>query len=1182
MTKKTLQHFSEMPLTGLRYRMADKLLGMDRALAFKPFAPEKMEEIHGALENGGATPPQMEAFQEKASHLLSLIERKQPIADEVQELISAVELIRTKAGFDEEIARLAGKTMAEWEAAVFPLNQWERFLHDLNQISNDEKLPEEFDKVKEALATGFAPQAPNLSTPERQLLWGGAFLYLMYNPSLQQIWPKQRRSRNMIQNPLWKQVLGAHHVRFLRALFGSHIFNLLKSNELLIGWGPPGSWFAYYPGRPGQINCDLLYSMLTGFDHARACAIHEIAHAVQTKGFPESVQKVHQELVVLEGKEALSGGRLAPKEHKRKDYLKQLHKLKSHFFNAAEDNCVNRFTEQIGSIFGQNYGYSLNYFYTAMGDVGRRFTSEEDPYPEDSPSARFNNLAYILSRVFLANNGLFTNSPEGWRLVKARPEWINGRNRANPEEHLSAEASFQQLMEMCAEVEHKFPPLQQLAGGPEHYAEMATESATERFALIEEIWDLYAQDLVDQMLDEEEFPDEEEIEEALDRFQMEINKPPEQPKQEDDKDEDEEKDEKEDKNPNPPDQSSKDSEDHSSKKDMPEQPNQEKPEAAEETPENEDDADNESGTDAVDGGEDGKEEEVEMEQKSSENPDEGEGEESEGESEQAEPGEEGEPEEAGAEGEEDDSEAGEEGEDGDEGEDGQSEEDGTEDGGEDAGDAQQDAGGEGEEVEVGADTEGEGDKVNAQPEFKPDPNKDKNAAKVEEQPDNDPTQPKDNEDVEMVLEEDEEKAVAELSEPEKSPEHEVPEDQERQDDGNMDQGVGGDDAGGVLDRTYLPDEALASIADLMDALREASEEPEEEEDDRIRDDGSEVKEQQAAPKFTIPQALSLDELANGSWENFATRVSMHGPIIGLMAQALGKLKDAQLKFIHKISKKHSLTPEGGDLRRYDHAAAQRLIDQFSKQEKFDKDDLNLFRKDHRIPAPTRPTRIILIDGSRSMSMGSSPLPIDKAMQEAVIDYMASKMAGYDTYISMFGPKNPLIIAKPGDNPVEIGKRIEKVHGGLNTMTFLSPALMQIIQLVAYRKKFEEAFVGFTNFVVYTDGDIDDLPHTRAIIQQVIEYVPKSTFDFVLVTNKRGTPMDILIRTLEIKNPIHEIGVTRGDANRKFPMSLTSTYKLANRLRRAAVTGIADPAFTRTGQFRRLLHHLVVPDLDRGF
>ncbi|MEM7039867.1 MAG: hypothetical protein AAF570_23035, partial [Bacteroidota bacterium] len=142
----------------------------------------------------------------------------------------------------------------------------------------------------------------------------------------------------------------------------------------------------------------------------------------------------------------------------------------------------------------------------------------------------------------------------------------------------------------------------------------------------------------------------------------------------------------------------------------------------------------------------------------------------------------------------------------------------------------------------------------------------------------------------------------------------------------------------------------------------------------------------------------------------------------------------------------------------------------------------------------------------------------------------------------------------------------------NTMTYLSPALMQCIERVAHRKKFQEPYVGFTNFVIYSDGDIDDLRASREVIEQIFLHAPKSTFDLVLITQKNATPMDVLIRTLEPQNPIHEIGMVRGTATRSLPMALTSTYKLTTRLR-SARSGFADPSFVRSGQFKRLLKHL---------
>jgi hypothetical protein len=877
-----------------------------------------------------------------------------------------------------------------------------------------------------------------------------------------------------------------------------------------------------------------------GVDHARACTVHEIGHAVQTRGIPDYIQDLNTAVEEADADDAMEAS--------------QVLRLKQYFLNACEDNCVNRYTAEIGKVLGQDYAYSLNYWYTAIGDVGRRFTRQEVIYVEDTPQQRFKNLTFVISRVFCANNGLFPNTLAGWESVMARPDWIEGRDRNLPEFKLPQEEAFQQLLQMCEEVEYYFPDLAEMAGGPEYYGELAETYAKKRFELIHEIWRLYAQDLVDKITEQK--PDE--VDDSMDRFQMEMNHTPPPPKKdkkdEDKKDEEEKEKKNNDDNPNPPSEADQDS-----KKKM------EEPEDGAEPPDDQPPPEDESG------GGDGEDESA---GDSAESP----------------------PEES------DDS-----GDDGDQQEEDQEQGSEPESGGSGAPDQPKEKPEQKDKEEKEDEKEKQEKEMEGPPpegaETKPDETLQQDEVDRPddvEQKDAPPTPPEEisPEELEKLMQElmeqfkelvdfkedssaeeevieDEENPEAELIRevedetlpPEQKPEEERPKDQP----GERGDAKGGNpDSKGVLDRENTPDESMASIEELLEALK-ANELSEEQREER-RKPQERVEEQKEAMKFDIPPAMSLDQLAKGNWEDFNRRVALHGPVIALMARALEKLKDAQLKLIFRISKKHQLIPPGGDLRRFDQAKMQSLIERIAKQEKFDKEHLSMFKKDDRISAVTRPTRIILIDGSRSMTFGSQPLPMDKAIQEAVIDYMASKLAGYDTYITMFGPLNPIMLAEPGDHPVEIGKRIEKVHGGLNTMTYLAPALMQVIEKVAYRKKFEESFVGFTNFVIYTDGDIDDLKASRELIEQIFAHAPKSTFDFVMITDKHATPMDVLIRTVKVNNPIHEIGQVRSTASRHYPLALTATMKLTSRIAKTK-SGFADPAFLRTGQFRRLLHLL---------
>jgi hypothetical protein len=1151
MAKNPIQEIVDLPLTGIRFSLSDKLLRANSMDRFQPIHEGQIEQLANHMDAAEININQLFNFKIKAEEVREKMLAGKAIGDLLWELIQSLRIIQAEKDIPLSLVAHLEETIRDWQGCSFSAAELKFVLQQVRDLSGERRLDAEIHNAYQAIFTGKAPDDINLSSPARQLIWATHLLFLIYNPWLMQAWPEDRRqgSFSLDKTKLWKQLLDSHHIRYIRVLFASHIYNLLRNDKIMVGWGAPGSWFSFSVNpAPGRINCDLLYAMLLGFDHARACIVHEIGHAVQTKGIPHYIQELNDAALEMEG-------------DPEGDSLAEELKLKQYFLNASEDNCINRYTTEIGGVFGQNYGYSLNYFYTAIGDIGRRYVRRQPFYDESSPQNRFKNLTFIISRAFLTHNGLFENSTEDWEMVMARPEWIKGRDRRDPEKKLEQEHSFKQLMEMCEEIEHYFPPLQEMAGGPEYYSDLAGTYAEKRFELIHEMWELYAQDIVDEIIER----DGGDVDDSMDQFQMKMNhqEPPpkkKEKKEEKEKSEEDNKDdaeeEKKDENPAPPTQSDNDS-DKSSDEDLEgDQPDQEKP------PEDDDDSEGESGEDAS-SGDGGTDDEPDDTDESSD---------------------EGDPEDG-----EDEAESASEPDDGGKGASDQPKPP-PEKKEKDDKDIPEDA--EKEEVEMegeppeGAETKEENDKSQPPDEDNPDQPQDEepptelSAEELEEMMQklmdqlNDVVEYKENEESDIRAEEDDE-AEAELVKEEEDetlePEVKPEEDNQDQQSGERGDKQGGlPDSKGVLDRAHLPDDPMASIGDLMEALRE-TEKLEQNKPERRKPERTE-EEPPPRPKLDIPPPMSLDQLATGDWQDFSRRVSLHGPVIALMAKALERLKDAQLKLIHKISKKHSIIPQGGDLRRFDHGAMHRLIQQIAKNEAFNKDDLAMFRKDDRRAAPTRPTRIILIDGSRSMTFGSVPYPMDKAIQEAVIDYMASRIAGYDTYICMFGPLNPISLAQPGDSLVEIGKRIEKVHGGLNTMTYLAPALMQTIELVANRKKFTEPYMGFTNFVIYSDGDIDDLRNSREVIQQIFLHAPKSTFDIVLITNKHATPMDVLIRTLDVTSPIHEVGLVRSNAQRRFPLALTSTYKLTTRIR-AAKSGFADPSWFRGAQFKRLLQHL---------
>ncbi|MFN8395048.1 MAG: hypothetical protein U0176_10405 [Bacteroidia bacterium] len=109
-------------------------------------------------------------------------------------------------------------------------------------------------------------------------------------------------------------------------------------------------------------------------------------------------------------------------------------------------------------------------------------------------------------------------------------------------------------------------------------------------------------------------------------------------------------------------------------------------------------------------------------------------------------------------------------------------------------------------------------------------------------------------------------------------------------------------------------------------------------------------------------------------------------------------------------------------------------------------------------------------------------------------------------------------------------------------------------------------------MIYTGGDIDDLKASRELIEQIYTHVPKCTFDFVMITDKHATPMDVLVAPFSGRKTPCTRSAKCAAQPAALSLGVTATMKLTERLNKSK-SGFADPSFLRTGQFRRLLMQL---------
>jgi hypothetical protein len=169
-----------------------------------------------------------------------------------------------------------------------------------------------------------------------------------------------------------------------------------------------------------------------------------------------------------------------------------------------------------------------------------------------------------------------------------------------------------------------------------------------------------------------------------------------------------------------------------------------------------------------------------------------------------------------------------------------------------------------------------------------------------------------------------------------------------------------------------------------------------------------------------------------------------------------------------------------------------------------------------------------------------------ALDASVIIYEACKIVGIPCFISMWGPSNPQLLAKPGDEEVEVGKKLEQFRGGMKSNTFLSPALSLFAQSLAELPPYVN-YSGYVHSMIFSDGDIFDAPACRKIFNSLFQDCPEMTVDVGLLVNRPNAMMK-LMETLAKRAPEGAIKVHQGVVPQELASGIIET--LAERLRKS--------------------------------
>ncbi len=346
-------------------------------------------------------------------------------------------------------------------------------------------------------------EEPDLSTREGQLVWAAGLAYATLavpgGVRNQKIW------RALVENPHMAGSLGST---------ARYVDLSVTNRNATMDWGTPGSWFFFDPDK-NHINIDLFHTLLTGFDepkhpairplaHATGVMMHEIGHAELTTRFTDRMQVLRDREIALV--EEAKTRKLTKEEFAELKIVRKEFTLRIDLFNAAEDDCVNRYAANTGRDFPHDFGASLNVCNVLLQGSGKRLrtpVSPNDPVPTtDVEKARdaLNKLSNALALAFYGTNGLFNiNDAETWKKMGIDPDQIRQAGTTQTpnvaDSFFGQETDFQKLMRLAVGpggIASQQPSRRDRWQLRNIFARSVGNYADRRCKIMDEIWDCYA------------------------------------------------------------------------------------------------------------------------------------------------------------------------------------------------------------------------------------------------------------------------------------------------------------------------------------------------------------------------------------------------------------------------------------------------------------------------------------------------------------------------------------------------------------------------------------------------------------------------------------------------------------------------------------------------------------------
>jgi len=991
-----------------------------------------------------------------------------------------------------------------------------------------EALQQEIANISAALQCGRALHEPDLSYPSTQLLWGVTLAAIACTEDISAGWPKKNRSADITKTPLWKQITTNTYMHGELRNHALFIEDSIRNPATRIRWAAPSAGYPAigydYDQNENVVNIDLVWSLMGGVEHSRAAVMREIGRSKLTVKFTPEMQAIRKKMVVLDNKK--QNGSLTPKEYKHMALLSQEWQMRHRLFNEAENNMAGRYAANQSYTRIQDYAWSANNVETILYGTGQRLLNQPAETEASSPAEKFDNLCRAIRLSFFCNNGLFRDTEEDWKKMGVDRPAIESLSKDDGQPG----PPFNELRNHCQKLETLQPRPRDRLYGMNRYHVKIEEDANQRNIITDEI-SRCVLPLMRDMLAEKEKPQGKQREEPSSQH-------------DEDKESGDHSEPSQDK-PGKPQANGKPSPSHDGEEQAesgqqedgePSQGKPGKPQAnGKPSPSHDGEEQTESGQQEDGDPSQGKSGKPQANGKPS-------------------PSQNGDNEEQAESGQQEDGEPS-------QGKPGKPQANGKPSPSQN-GDSE-------EHAESGQQEDGDPSQGKPQANGKPSPSQNEdNEAQAEsgQQDDGEPSQGKPGkpqangkpspshdgeEQAESGQQEDGEPSQGKPGKPQANGKPSPSHDSEAQAKSEQ---QGTPQAKPKQDK--LPDnepkihvDGLGDVPDIKlppAAPRPAKEaKPSKQEDSALENDhdqGKTIDEllkenpQQEAQKIDNPLKTTQTQGSNShggsysfsaptapstaKWNDYLAIVTPHTASISYVSTILKKIQDKQVQYRPQPVRELELLPDDGDLGRFQHSEHFDLMQKRRRGQEITLKDRHRFSvdtPDKKIPAPI--DIVIMIDGSGSMRGAK----MDNAMKAAIILYEAAKQAKLNPYVLMWGNNPAMLLAKPGDNDIEIGRKIAASQNGYDWGTDLAPALVMMTKTIAERKSDPESLVGCSHFFIISDGDINDLEESRQKVKALIEFSTHVTLDVAIINRNTSTNMDMLLTEIG-KQGRHQCGV----------------------------------------------------------